>query len=115
MLRGAEAEGGERLRVVLYRSMSARMYVLSTMPCWLLHRASQAYFRASLLLPIAIVWPSGILYFLFRMENETHCVMLAESPVRRICVVCACVCVCVFFISIVRANRLTNENTSACD
>ena len=25
-----------------------------------------------------------------------------------------CVCVCVFFISIVRANRLTNEKTSAC-
>ena len=25
-----------------------------------------------------------------------------------------CVCVCVFFIGIVRANRLTNEQTLAC-
>ena len=28
--------------------------------------------------------------------------------------VCVCVFVCVFWISIVRANRLTNEKTSAC-
>ena len=28
--------------------------------------------------------------------------------------VCVCVCVCVFFNSIVRATRLTDENTSAC-
>ena len=27
---------------------------------------------------------------------------------------CVCVCVCVFYISIVRANRLTTEKTSAC-
>ena len=45
-----------------------------------------------------------------------------EPPTSRWCVfyiafpavcVCVCVCVCVYFIGVARANRLTNENTSA--
>ena len=57
-----------------------------------------------------MVEPVSYLWFRSRLEKPRGGMVVDGACV----VVCVCVRVCVFFVSIVRANRLTNEKTSAC-